>query len=129
MVERFPPAAQCSIRQGATGSSGKVALVKIKTTRFGEVEIDETKIIKMRRDTLGFEGLNSFTIITKKDIEPYMWLQSLYEDSIAFLVVNPQKKANYPICYNLFPSNEDQTGSLGKTSPFIINGKIVKCIH
>ncbi|MGV8056609.1 MAG: flagellar assembly protein FliW [Smithellaceae bacterium] len=64
--------------------------MKVKTTRFGEIEVDDTKIIEMRRDILGFEGLKSFTIISQEDKAPFMWLQSLENGSLAFIVVNPQ---------------------------------------
>lgn len=70
--------------------------MKVKTTRFGEIEVDETKIIEMRRDILGFEGLKSFTIISQEEKAPFMWLQSVENGSLAFIVVNPQLiKADY----------------------------------
>lgn len=64
--------------------------MKIKTTRFGEIEIDETKMIEMRRDILGFEGLKLFTIISREEKSPFMWLQSVENGALAFVVVNPQ---------------------------------------
>jgi Uncharacterized protein conserved in bacteria len=64
--------------------------VKVKTTRFGEIDVDDTKIIEMRRELLGFEGLKTFTIISQEDKGPFMWLQSLEDGSVAFVVVNPQ---------------------------------------
>lgn len=64
--------------------------MKVKTTRFGEIEIDSTKIIEMRHDILGFEGLKSFTIISEEGKAPFMWLQSVEKGSLAFIVVNPQ---------------------------------------
>jgi flagellar assembly factor FliW len=70
--------------------------VKVKTTRFGEIEVEETKIINMSRDILGFEGLKSFTIIAQEEKAPFMWLQSVENGSLAFIVVNPQIfKADY----------------------------------
>jgi flagellar assembly factor FliW len=66
------------------------SLVKVKTTRFGEIEVDEASIIKMCRDILGFEGLKLFTIIAPEDKTPFMWLQSLEEGNVAFVVVNPR---------------------------------------
>lgn len=64
--------------------------MKIKTTRFGEIEVDDTKIIEMHREILGFEGLKTFTVISQEDKGPFMWLQSLEDGSVAFVVVNPQ---------------------------------------
>jgi flagellar assembly factor FliW len=64
--------------------------VKVITTRFGEIEVDKTNIIEMSRGILGFEGLKSFTIISQVEKEPFMWLQSVEDGSVAFIVINPQ---------------------------------------
>lgn len=64
--------------------------MKVNTTRFGEIEVDDTKIIEMRREILGFDGLKIFTIISQENKGPFMWLQSIEDGSLAFVVVNPQ---------------------------------------
>lgn len=60
------------------------------TTRFGEIEVDKSNIIEMSHDILGFEGLKSFTIISQKEKAPFMWLQSVEDGALAFIVINPQ---------------------------------------
>jgi flagellar assembly factor FliW len=69
--------------------------VNIVTTRFGEIDIDESKIIDMRGGILGFEHLKKYVIHTD-DNNPFWWFQSLDDGAIAFVVINPYSaKADY----------------------------------
>jgi len=61
----------------------------INSNRFGKLEILDDKIIKMQKPILGFEGLNSYSLIEQDEFLPFMWLQSLDDPAIAFIVVNP----------------------------------------
>jgi flagellar assembly factor FliW len=71
--------------------------VNIITTRFGEIDVDESKIIDMRAGIIGFEHLKKFVLHNIKDENnPFWWLQSLDEAAIAFVVINPfVVKADY----------------------------------
>lgn len=67
--------------------------MKINTSKFGETEIDESKIIEFPHGILGFEENKRFSIIkTEEDVSLY-WLQSLDED-FALPCINP---------YDFFP--------------------------
>lgn len=61
-----------------------------ETLRFGNMDIPQDKIITMARPILGFENLKSFCIVESEEMSPFMWLQSLEEPSVAFIVVNPR---------------------------------------
>lgn len=61
----------------------------INSNRFGSFEISDDKIIKMQKPILGFEGLNSYCLIEQEEFHPFMWLQSINDPAIAFIVVNP----------------------------------------
>jgi len=64
--------------------------VEIDTTRFGNIDIDETKIIEMRGAIIGFEHLRKYILLhTKDEKSPYSWFQSLEDGAIAFVVINP----------------------------------------
>jgi flagellar assembly factor FliW len=63
--------------------------VNIVTTRFGEIDIDESKIIDMRGGILGFEHLKKYVLHIKDDNNPFWWFQSLDDGAIAFVVINP----------------------------------------
>jgi flagellar assembly factor FliW len=63
--------------------------MKMITTRFGEIDIDETKTIEMKGGgILGFERLVSFALVLQDEKTPFLWLQSLEDGSVAFVVIN-----------------------------------------
>lgn len=63
--------------------------MKIKTTRFGEIEIAEEDVIEFPEGLLGFEYAKHFVIISNSDSGPFRWLQSLDEPDLAFVIIEP----------------------------------------
>jgi len=63
--------------------------MKIRTIRFGELEIPDEKIITMSKPILGFENLKRYCLIEREDCEPFLWYQSIENPAAAFPVVNP----------------------------------------
>lgn len=64
--------------------------MKLKTKHFGEITIDEEKIITFKNGLYGFEDKNRFTIIENNDKEnPFQWLQSIEDPDLAFVIINP----------------------------------------
>jgi len=66
--------------------------MKINTRNFGEIEIDENKVLDFPVGIIGFEDLKKFTIIfdvEKEENKSIMWLQSIDEPGFALPVVNP----------------------------------------
>jgi flagellar assembly factor FliW len=61
----------------------------VNTLRFGPLEVPEKKLITMERPILGFESLAQFCLIEVDEIAPFLWLQSIDDESVAFMVVNP----------------------------------------
>lgn len=87
----------------------------IKTKHFGEIDLDENKVITFDNGILGFENFKRFTILYNSETEertPISWLQSLDEQALALpvispLIINPE--------YN--PTIEDElVASLGNLS-------------
>jgi flagellar assembly factor FliW len=62
---------------------------KIKTTRFGEIEIEEIKEIHFRDGLLGFPDKKDFIILEHKPGSPFLWLQSVDTPNLAFVIINP----------------------------------------
>ena len=63
--------------------------MKMVTTRFGEIDIDETRTIEMiGGGILGFERLKRFALMLQDEKTPFLWLQSLEDGSVAFVVMN-----------------------------------------
>ena len=63
--------------------------MKIETTRFGVLEIDERKIISMPYGMLGFPQSQRFVLFPHKEDSPFFWYQSADEPALAFVITNP----------------------------------------
>jgi flagellar assembly factor FliW len=64
--------------------------VKILTTRFGEIDVDESRVIEMRGGILGFEHLSKYIMRIRDEKTPFLWLQSVDDCAVAFVIINPQ---------------------------------------
>lgn len=63
--------------------------MQISTTRFGNITIDESRIVQMKGGgILGFEHLKRYVLLTQNEKIPFMWFQSIEDGSIAFVVIN-----------------------------------------
>lgn len=63
--------------------------MKIVTRDFGEVEIQEEDTITFCQPIYGFEHLSRFVVLYDQDNSHFVWLQSLEEKDICFIMVNP----------------------------------------
>jgi flagellar assembly factor FliW len=64
--------------------------MKLDTKHFGEIEIDEEKIISFPEGIPGFEDQKRFVIINNNDSEnPFDWLQAVDKGSLSFVIINP----------------------------------------
>ncbi len=63
--------------------------MKINTSRFGEVEIDENLIFNFVEPILGYENLTKFFLIDHSTESPFKWLQSAENPNIAFPITFP----------------------------------------
>ncbi|MDI6799677.1 MAG: flagellar assembly protein FliW [Actinomycetota bacterium] len=65
------------------------SIIKIKTDRFGEIEIDAGKIIRFLESLPGLPESLSFVLIPHKEDSPFMWFQSTELSNLAFIVIDP----------------------------------------
>ncbi len=63
--------------------------MKIDTTRFGTIEIDNEKVINFVRGILGFPYDKRYALLPHRENSPFFWLQSLDSPELAFIVINP----------------------------------------
>ena len=63
--------------------------MKITSSRFGEIEIDDEQQIFFKEGLLGFENLKSFVLLPVNNSMIFTWLQSTEEGEIAFLLTDP----------------------------------------
>lgn len=64
--------------------------MKVQTTRFGMIQIEEEKIIFMPRGVLGFPQAKRFCILKHKADSPFFWLQAVDDPALAFVMTNPR---------------------------------------
>ncbi len=43
----------------------------VKTTRFGEIDVDESRVVEMRGGILGFDHLRRFILIVQDEKTPF----------------------------------------------------------
>lgn len=80
--------------------------MKAATRLFGEIEIDESKIITFEDGIIGFPDMKKFTLIFDEGKEgrpSISWLQSMDEPEIAFPVMDPLF-----VCETYNPSVEEE---------------------
>jgi len=65
-------------------------MIKLKTSRFGELEIEQDKIIDFPEGLIGLPDSKKFIMIDHKDT-PLKWLQAVEDPEIAFIVVSPDE--------------------------------------
>ena len=63
--------------------------MNVQTTRFGNVEVDESRIINFSGGLLGFSNFTRFTLLQPDDEGVFFWLQSLDATALAFVVTDP----------------------------------------
>jgi len=65
--------------------------MKANTRLFGEIDIEEEKLIHFPEGIIGFPDLKTFTLIfdEEKETNNIYWLQSMEEPSFAMPVMNP----------------------------------------
>ena len=62
--------------------------MKVKTKAFGTIEVDENQKITFPHGLLGFESYRDYVLLDAEQ-EPFFWLQSLDEEHVAFVLINP----------------------------------------
>ena len=63
-------------------------MIKLRTSRFGELEVEDDKVINFPTGLIGLPDLTRYILIDHKD-SALKWLQSLDDPDIAFIVVRP----------------------------------------
>jgi flagellar assembly factor FliW len=62
---------------------------KVQTTRFGEIEVDEHRVIHFQDGILGFPRQKAYVIVENSKDSPFIWLQSMEIPELAFVMTNP----------------------------------------
>ncbi|MBN2528421.1 MAG: flagellar assembly protein FliW [Deltaproteobacteria bacterium] len=63
--------------------------MKISTTRFGELELNEADVFHFSDGIIGFPDFQYFVVLEHNPGSPFKWIQSTTEPEMAFVVVDP----------------------------------------
>ncbi|MCD4720742.1 MAG: flagellar assembly protein FliW [Desulfobacula sp.] len=63
--------------------------MKINTRQFGEIEIDEKKIINMPLGIPGFKDRKRYVLLQKKETIPFLVFQCMDDPDLSFVVLDP----------------------------------------
>lgn len=63
--------------------------IKFVSARFGEIELPLSEILTLPEGLLGFGHLRRYAILKDPEEDPFLWLQSIDEIGLAFVIVDP----------------------------------------
>ncbi len=96
--------------------------MKANTRLFGEIDIQDDKIIKLKEGIIGFPDLQNFTLIHDEEKEgkgSIKWLQSMDDPSFALPVINPlDVKPDYQLVVN--EEGLEPLGKITEENAFIL---------
>lgn len=61
----------------------------INTKEFGQINVEKECILDFKSPILGFEGYSKFIIINNSDMDSMMYLQSVENGDLYFVIVDP----------------------------------------
>ena len=125
--------------------------LKIKTGKFGEIEIDKSVIFDFVSPIIGFKDLKQYAIVDYKPDSPFKWLQSIEDMDLAFPItlcsffgINYQfdipdeeaqlleiESADDVFVCNIanIPSSNPQGATINMLAPIIVNLKNKKAMQ
>jgi flagellar assembly factor FliW len=63
--------------------------LNVITSRFGTVEVAEDQILSFPCGLIGFGGSKRYALLPHREGSPFVWLQSVDEPALAFVLVDP----------------------------------------
>lgn len=93
--------------------------MQIKTTRFGNIEIELEDVISFPEGILGFADLRKFVVLDDPNDDIFAWLQSCESPHVAFPVLEPELfVAQYKI--NLTKSDQESLKLATNQKPLLL---------
>ena len=87
-------------------------IMMINTSRFGEMEVDDSRVITFEKGLLGFPKYRHYVLIEAGQDSYFWWLQSIELPELAFVVTDPSL---FVPTYRV-PLREEQMKDMGMDS-------------
>ena len=85
----------------------------IETSRFGQLEVDEQRLITFPKGILGFSNNHVYALVQTGENSGFYWLQAVDRAELAFVVCDPRLfVAEYQV-----PVRREEMSSLGVEDP------------
>lgn len=95
--------------------------MKVKTSRFGDLEVDNKDLINFKEGILGFENLKNFFLVDPGDQTLILWLQSTENPTVAFPVIEPNIfLTDYSVSLLPVEMNSINIQSMNETQVYVI---------
>lgn len=65
--------------------------MRLETSRFGEIDVDEGAILTFTQPIIGFQEFRRFLLIEADDANSVSWLQSVDAGDLAFILMDPRQ--------------------------------------
>lgn len=59
----------------------------IKTDKFGEVEVDPSRMLHFKAPIIGFDRSIKYALLPHSEESPFTWLQSMDEPGVSFIII------------------------------------------
>jgi len=86
--------------------------MKVNTKAFGLIEVDEKQKVNFPQGLFGFDDYSEYVLLDAEH-QPFFWLQSVNDQEIAFILINPFL---FRPDYEVNITNEE-LGEIGISSP------------
>jgi flagellar assembly factor FliW len=87
-------------------------LMLVTTTRFGDMQVDDSRVITFPKGLLGFPNFKEYVLLEPGEDTYFWWLQSIETPDLAFVVTDPSLfVSSYQV-----PVRPEQMGELGVKS-------------
>lgn len=97
----------------------------IETSRFGQLEVDEGRLIGFDDGVLGFPQQHRYALIQTGEGSAFYWLQAVERRDLAFVVCDPRMfVADYTVPVKLEELEPIALGDLGNAQVFVIVNKV-----
>lgn len=96
----------------------------LQTTRFGQIEVDDQRIITFPKGILGFADFKDYVLIEPGQDTYFFWLQSVQTPDLAFVVTDPSLfVAGYQVPIKPDQMEEMNLGGIEDAQVFVIVNK------
>ncbi len=99
--------------------------MEVRTTRFGNLQIAEDRVIHIPKGLLGFQQYTRYCLLEPGDDACFFWLQCVDEPSLAFVITDPSLFVpDYAVPIRAEQMGEMGLGKLEDAQVFVIVNKV-----